>query len=186
MVDRFYLEINKRHSAHLIGAFDSLEKPATRNRIARKANTKAIRPMTQAAKRNLRGIAKQVSKAVTSITKTYKRGGVVVSVVGGDVRKLKDENGKDYPTNVLSLIEYGTQPHIIKVKNKKTLGLPPTEQDIADNLFTIFGAEVEHPGARPQPFLRPAFDSTKSQSLAIHERVMGEEIVKEFNKGKPA
>jgi len=44
-------------------------------------------------------------------------------------------------------VEFGTKPHIIRVKNAKVL----------TDGKTFFGKEVHHPGTKPQPFLRPAF-----------------------------
>jgi len=50
-------------------------------------------------------------------------------------------------------IEFGTDPHIIKIKNKKVLA--NKKQGI------IFGKEVKHPGTEAQPFFRPALDQVK-------------------------
>jgi len=44
-------------------------------------------------------------------------------------------------------VEFGTKPHIIRVKNAKVL----------TDGKTFFGKEVHHPGTKPEPFLRPAF-----------------------------
>ena len=43
-------------------------------------------------------------------------------------------------------IEFGLEPMLIKVKNKKVLS----------NGKTFFGKSVIHPGTNPQPFLRPS------------------------------
>ena len=41
-------------------------------------------------------------------------------------------------------VEFGTPPHIIRVKDKKVLS----------NGKVFFGKEVHHPGTRPQPIIR--------------------------------
>ena len=53
-------------------------------------------------------------------------------------------------------VEYGTGPHVIRVKNKKVLS----------DGKQFFGKEVMHPGTRAQPFLRPAFSSVKRRMMA--------------------
>ena len=48
------------------------------------------------------------------------------------------------------LVELGTRPHRIPTPN----GSP----------FSVPGGWIDHPGARPFPFLRPAFDSKKDEA----------------------
>ncbi|QOY96332.1 HK97 gp10 family phage protein [Massilia sp. UMI-21] len=68
------------------------------------------------------------------------------------------------------LVEFGTKPHKIKPKKQQALA---------------FGGhvarEVDHPGARPQPFMRPAFDGRSTAAIAavgakIRERLTSEGI----------
>ena len=54
-------------------------------------------------------------------------------------------------------IEFGSMPHIIKVKDKKVLS----------DGKRIFGKSVKHPGNPAQPFLRPALDLTMGHTLTI-------------------
>lgn len=44
-------------------------------------------------------------------------------------------------------VEYGTKPHTITAKNRKGL-----------SVGGLFFQSVEHPGATPRPYFRPAFD----------------------------
>lgn len=53
------------------------------------------------------------------------------------------------------LIEFGTRPHKIAVKNKKVLS----------DERTIFGKEVMHPGTKPRPFLQPAYYAERSNYI---------------------
>ena len=46
-------------------------------------------------------------------------------------------------------LEFGTPPHIIRVKDKKVLS----------DGKSFFGKEVHHPGTRPNPFIRTAFET---------------------------
>jgi HK97 gp10 family phage protein len=53
------------------------------------------------------------------------------------------------------LIEFGTRPHKIKPRNGGALVI---------NGHVV--ADVEHPGSRPRPFLRPSYDSKAPQAIA--------------------
>lgn len=53
------------------------------------------------------------------------------------------------------LVEYGTKPHEIKPKRAKSLFVAGW-----------FGMVVQHPGAKPHPFMRPALDAG-AQSAVI-------------------
>ena len=82
-------------------------------------------------------------------------------VVGGNLRSsiAFDVDEKDsiayVGTNVeyAPHVEYGTRPHIIRAKNAKALS----------NGSIIFGKKVNHPGTKPQPFLRPALDENEDK-----------------------
>ena len=53
--------------------------------------------------------------------------------------------------NYAAAVEYGTSPHVIKPVNKKALYWPGAAHPVA---------QVNHPGTRAQPFLRPAIELT--------------------------
>jgi HK97 gp10 family phage protein len=53
--------------------------------------------------------------------------------------------------NYAAAVEYGTAPHVIKPRDKKALFWPGAAHPVA---------QVNHPGTRPQPFLRPAIELT--------------------------
>ncbi|MFF7534876.1 HK97 gp10 family phage protein [Streptomyces bobili] len=54
--------------------------------------------------------------------------------------------------NYSAAVEYGTAPHVIKPKYKRALYWPGAAHPVA---------QVNHPGTRPQPFLRPAIEMTE-------------------------
>jgi len=53
--------------------------------------------------------------------------------------------------NYAAAVEYGTAPHVIKPKYKQALYWPGARHPVA---------QVNHPGTRAQPFLRPAIELT--------------------------
>lgn len=66
------------------------------------------------------------------------------------------------------LVEFGTAAHKIRPKSQKALS---------------FGGkaarEVDHPGARPQPFMRPAADSAPKSAIAATATKIRERLTKE-------
>lgn len=64
----------------------------------------------------------------------------------GPGEATRTEDGYPYPVGV----EFGTKPHQIDSKGPWPLRNKRTGQ--------VFGRRVQHPGNRPQPFIRPALD----------------------------
>jgi len=81
------------------------------------------------------------------------------------------ENGdiEFYMMDYAPHVEYGTEPHKIRVKNKKVLS----------DGKRIFGTEVNHPGTTAQPFIRP---SLHQLSKILKDRLDGAEITVKVNK----
>jgi len=183
MADGMAIKVDPRQFAALNKSLETLKGPRV-NAINRTASTKAIRPVRLDVKQRLRSVSKELSRFADYVVRTYKRSNTVVALVGINNGKLKKNSEKEYPTNVLDLIEFGTEPHTIRAANKKTLALPPTEQDIVDEQFTIFGKTVRHPGSAPTPVLRNAFSSKRTQMESIWANEMAAGVVKEFDKAK--
>jgi hypothetical protein len=65
-------------------------------------------------------------------------------------------------------LEYGTTPHIISVKGGtfEGKGVRQLNREAKEPSLVIgghfVGPEVQHPGARPEPFLRPAMDAKEA------------------------
>ncbi|MFI1166562.1 hypothetical protein ACH4UM_23900 [Streptomyces sp. NPDC020801] len=55
--------------------------------------------------------------------------------------------------NYATDVEMGTSPHVILPRNKKALSWPDADHPVA---------RVNHPGTRPQPYLRPALYQRRS------------------------
>lgn len=80
---------------------------------------------------------------------TKTRGGkVIASVVAGG----KGKNGAD--VYYAHFVEFGTSPHSIVPQTRRAL-----------SIGGLFVESVEHPGARPQPFMRPALDGQAQQAV---------------------
>lgn len=66
------------------------------------------------------------------------------------------------------LVEFGTKPHSMKRKEKGS----------------FFRKRRQHPGARPKPYLRPAFDSKKEQAVARARDILRQSILAVTRGGK--
>jgi HK97 gp10 family phage protein len=83
-------------------------------------------------------------------------------------------------TKIAHLLEYGVGPHVIK----------PRKLNAAKRLsFTVGGdwarpGVVHHPGIRPQPFMRPAFEETKEECLTLIASELRVEITKAADRAR--
>lgn len=65
-------------------------------------------------------------------------------------------------------VEFGTAAHKIKAKNERAL-----------SFGGVTVSEVDHPGAKPKPFMRPAFDSAAAAAIAASAAKIRERLTKE-------
>lgn len=106
--------------------------------------------MIEAAKANIHNVSGDLANSVriSFDRKALRRGTVSVLVKAGDKKAF-----------YAHMVEFGTAQHFIKPKNRKSLFLAGLAREV-----------VDHPGAAPHPFMRPAIDSPENQQRAI-ERV---------------
>tara|TARA_R100000234_G_scaffold45398_1_gene27118 strand:- start:555 stop:1007 length:453 start_codon:yes stop_codon:yes gene_type:complete len=73
----------------------------------------------------------------------------------GSINVKREYLSKVIGTNVeyATDVEFGTGPHEIVAKNKKVLA--------NKKKGIIFGKKVKHPGSKPKPFMRPAFENNR-------------------------
>ncbi len=71
-------------------------------------------------------------------------------------------------------VEFGTRPRTIYPKNGKFLAFKV-------NGKMVFARKVNHPGSKPYPFMRPAFENTKDDVEKIYTE-MAQIIVKDLAK----
>lgn len=69
------------------------------------------------------------------------------------------------------LVEFGTARHWIKPKNRKSLFFAGLAKEL-----------VDHPGAKPKPFMRPAFDAKHRAALDAMADYIRTRLPKEFKK----
>ena len=72
------------------------------------------------------------------------------------------------------MVEFGTARHLIKPKNRKSLFLAG-----------VFKELVDHPGAKKQPFMRPAIDGKANAAVSTFADNVRNRLSKEIDKLKP-
>ena len=108
--------------------------------------------------------------------KIYRKNNTAVSVIGARTRfkGKKAENiragggraSKARPANYAHLVEFGTSPHAISSPGGFL------------SFAGIITRKVDHPGGRPKPFLRPAFESQKMQALSVAAKSLEDDFAK--------
>lgn len=127
-----------------------LERNVMRSALRQGANV-----IRDAARDNINDRSGALSKSVRVRTRA-RRGEVTATVTAGS---------KD--AYYAHMVEFGTSPHDIPAADGSAL-------DVAGNPR----ANVEHPGAAPHPFMRPAIDEKQGEAI----RAVGEQIRKRLTK----
>lgn len=97
------------------------------------------------------------------VRRDAQRGGpAVIVLVGPDKRH----------SGVASQVEFGTRPHAILPKRGQVLQVWSGGQVVA------VARKIDHPGAAPHPFLRPAFEATAPAVLDALKPLLAEQIRK--------
>jgi HK97 gp10 family phage protein len=159
----------------LLRTLNRLEAKATR-RVVRPAASKAMTPVLKDARRRARDIGEHgaLAKSLGKKTKTYSRAGVVMVIIGPR-SDYQDPATGHKPSKTAHLVEYGTAPHTIQPKHGKVLVFEPDTW----NTPTVIARRTVHPGAKPQPFMRPAFDTKSDQASYIFMTEVRKNILKE-------
>lgn len=100
----------------------------------------------------------------------------VVVYVGPDTKRSR----------IAHLVEFGSAPHTIKAKAAARVGRAAKDALRFAGAGGEFGyAEtVEHPGATPSPFMRPAFEETQDQVLNNLKPVVATELAKAASRAR--
>lgn len=116
--------------------------------IMRAAVRAGAKVVAQAARANVHSVSGQLAASVRFGASPDKKAGKVVGYVRAGGRAGKKHPGAFYA----HMVEHGTAAHVIRVR-------PPGKA------LALGVAEVQHPGARKAPFLRPAMDQQAFAAL---------------------
>jgi HK97 gp10 family phage protein len=140
------------------------------NKINRSAVTKASRPLRNEVKRRARAVRETgtLEKSITSKVKTYPNKGIVMGIVGPDSKYKVEITWSDgtkeirQPSHYAHLVEMGSRPH-----------------KIVPEKGPFKGRTLHHPGAKKQPFMRPAFDAMQSKMVQVYRQEVAAAIERE-------
>lgn len=138
-------------------------------RAVKKAAAPVAKEMRKRAPRNMTGggvkTPRATHKAITTRTREYEN--ATVAITGP--RLFASPNPY--------WLEYGTDPHLISpAGHKGAVGRLRVGQK------WVSGA-IEHPGAKPHPFVRPAYDAKVGESKRIMRKELGGEIARLLKSG---
>ena len=132
--------INIKGLAELQAALDTLPAKIEAN-IARGALRAGAKIIVAEAKRNVHSVSGLLAAGIrVSSSRINRRSGkVTTSVIAGA------KATKAVTAYYAHMVEFGTAAHVIRARK--------------GGLLAIGVPKVNHPGARPKPFMRPAFDT---------------------------
>lgn len=149
----------------------------------------------------LRGAARAAAKVVAEEAKERTqsdeiRGAIKVSTSRPDGgRVIAKVQVKGRGAYLAPWEEYGTAPHLISVDASQSGGMSvgrinrlAKDPDSNHSLIiggNFVGATVLHPGARPNPFLRPALDIKEGEAIAAAQNYIRSRIKRSGIVGEP-
>lgn len=99
--------------------------------------------------------------ALDVVTKLKQRVAVDTGQLRASIKYTMNGNSADiYMNEYGKYVEFGTPPHVIRPKNRKALKFETNRKERlgkGGKPNIVFAKEVQHPGTRPQPFIRPTF-----------------------------
>jgi HK97 gp10 family phage protein len=134
-------ETHVKGLAELQKFLDQLAPKIERNvmRGALRSGMNTVKPVAQ---RNVHSVSGELAKGLKVGTRAR----------GGTVKASLKATGKH--RSIAHLVEFGTAAHSITAKNRKGL-----------SFGGLFFQSVEHPGAKPRPFMRPALDGQAQNAV---------------------
>ena len=171
------MEINSAEIRRLQKKLLQLE-PRLQQKAIKGATTKAMRPVTNEAKRQARKTKRTgwLAKNITQVTRSYKRG--VTMTIAGAANK-KDPRTGENPANIAHLIEFPVKPHEIRRKAGAFSNVEAMKKGVTDTAFFSRRESVDHPGFEGRPFLNPAFDSKSREAEKIYAGELEKALIKE-------
>jgi HK97 gp10 family phage protein len=90
--------------------------------------------------------------------------------------------GTIYPKAYAHLVEYGAQPHYLGRGSQRSVKVKRGDKWVRQGGSSNESGR-KHPGARAQPFIRPAYDTKKEAAVEAVTTTLRVEIAKEIAKG---
>lgn len=120
------------------------------NKVVRNATRAGAQVIRIEAQKNLASRAKASPESIKSVIEQVATKGRIRQ---GAIFHVGAKSSRFW----LNILEQGAAPHVIRTKKKKVLS----------SGMTVYGKRVNHPGIRPRPWLRPAFDAHQAEALGV-------------------
>lgn len=155
-------------------------EPKQQRRALKRAVGKAGNEIVKDARKRVPADLGLLKLSLGRRDKVYRGSNTAVSVVGARTRfkgkkaeAIRGAGGrasKARPANYAHLVEFGTSPHAIRGRGG----------------FLAFAGivtrVVQHPGAKPRPFLRPAFSAKQQAALSVAAKSLRDDYAKEVRR----
>jgi HK97 gp10 family phage protein len=148
-------------------------------RVAGKASRKGLNVVLRSAKQKVTKRTGLLKKSLAVIQKKYKHTGTIYNLVGPR-RDMKDPQTGENPANIAHLVEFGTAPHTMAPKGMA--GSLKIKRREGPQVHVR--GEIEHPGARAKPFLRPAYDERGREAINVTFHEFDKGVDEEVRKAK--
>jgi len=115
----------------------------------------------------MNNIKEKLKKAMPSIARRVQNELITIAPVDtgrlkNSIRVVATEKGiKISMVDYAIYVEFGSPPHVIRPKNKKSLKFKSGKKD-------VFAKKVMHPGSRPNPFIRNTIQN-KLRDIILEE-----------------
>lgn len=159
-------------SAIQLDGFRELERkllglgPKVAKKVTRKAMTAARREVVAEIKARVPVRHGDLKRSIGAKRQARSRSQSLTDTIGARSRK-RVVNGKPVnPANYAHIVEFGSKPHAIFPKSGGLLSTPVGLRPF-----------VQHPGARPQPFMRPAWRASGPRALKAFQREYGRGVI---------
>lgn len=155
-------------------------------KVVAQASRKAFAPVMKTAKQLAPVESGLLKKSIGVKQKKYPRAGRIVTIVGprmghaeevyvdtpmGPMKRRRD------PVKYAHLVEFGTRPHSTSQGAENRIRGDSDENRLG---FTIaMQGGDDHPGAKAQPFMRPAFDGNEPRAKSIMKQELAAGVVRE-------
>lgn len=122
------------------------------------------------------------ANAAAAVRQYHRENRGKTSTVEVEIGIAKEKKGGGSLARHAHLVEFGSKPHVIRPRKEGGKGLkiyggsPPTLQAVVP--------KVEHPGARPHPFMRPGFQQGAPLAAEAVKASVTEEISKAARRAK--
>ncbi len=153
------LHVNKKSEQRLLRKMSRMRDGA--NKEVWKLILSTGLKIEDTAAENLKNMSSKTGKNYTSMIQSFTR----------RLKRLRLNYQVVNTHKAAAFFEFGTKPHVIKIKNKKVLA--GITEDVGGKAsskykgteYTFFGKKVQHPGTKKRPFMKSASIKHKAEYI---------------------